>query len=56
MAHPYQVAIRVLWEKKNIKKAIDYPRIHTDLLSGTIFYEPSMPEVRVARLVNASPY
>lgn len=45
-----QVAIRVLWEKKNIKKAIDYPRIHTDLLSGTIFYEPSMPEKMMQKL------
>ncbi|XP_075751664.1 scoloptoxin SSD14-like isoform X2 [Rhipicephalus microplus] len=45
-----QVAIRVLWEKKSIKKAIDYPRIHTDLLSGTIFYEPSMPEKLMQKL------
>ncbi|XP_072145032.1 scoloptoxin SSD14-like [Dermacentor andersoni] len=56
MSHLDQVAIRVLWEKKNIKKAIDYPRIHTDLLSGTIYYEPNMPEVRVARFANASLY
>ncbi|XP_065311002.1 scoloptoxin SSD14-like [Dermacentor albipictus] len=45
-----QVAIRVLWEKKNIKKAIDYPRIHTDLLSGTIYYEPNMPEKMMQKL------
>ncbi|XP_037520842.2 scoloptoxin SSD14-like [Rhipicephalus sanguineus] len=45
-----QVAIRVLWEKKNIKKAIDYPRIHTDLLSGTIFYEPNMPQKLMQKL------
>ncbi|XP_075553655.1 scoloptoxin SSD14-like [Dermacentor variabilis] len=44
------VAIRVLWEKKNIKKAIDYPRIHTDLLSGTIYYEPNMPEKMMQKL------
>ncbi|KAK8781556.1 hypothetical protein V5799_017100 [Amblyomma americanum] len=45
-----QVAIRVLWEKKDIKQAIDYPRIHTDVLTGSIEYEPLMPEKLMQKL------
>ncbi|XP_077540932.1 scoloptoxin SSD14-like [Haemaphysalis longicornis] len=45
-----QVVIRALWENGNIKRAIDYPRIHVDVLTGAIQHEPRMPSKMVHKL------
>ncbi|CAN8018464.1 unnamed protein product [Ixodes persulcatus] len=41
-----QVAIRFLWENRTLKSAIDYPRLHVDVKSGSIQYEHRMIPVR----------
>ncbi|EEC16930.1 hypothetical protein IscW_ISCW013319 [Ixodes scapularis] len=37
-----QVAVRFLWENRTLKSAIDYPRLHVDVKSGSIQYEHRM--------------
>ncbi|KAH9377361.1 hypothetical protein HPB48_022841 [Haemaphysalis longicornis] len=44
------VAMRVLWMGNNIKQAIDFPRIHHQLIPNKLMAESFFPKVRTGLL------
>ncbi|TKR94550.1 hypothetical protein L596_008819 [Steinernema carpocapsae] len=43
-------ALRSLWLKKNVKEAIDFPRLHNQLQPNKTSYEPNFPQEYVKAL------
>ncbi|XP_013421785.1 glutathione hydrolase 1 proenzyme isoform X2 [Lingula anatina] len=46
-----EIIMRCVWFDEDIKQAVDYPRLHDQLIPTTVFYEKNMPSTILASLV-----